>query len=55
MNGEADNYRMYVFGVQRVNVMLINFSKWGEGTSEGVTRVAPYMAFPPFLIIIIES
>ena len=38
-----------------VNMMLINFSKWGRGTSEGVTRVAPYLAFPPFIIVIIES
>ena len=27
---------------------LFNFSTWGQGTSEGVTRVPPYMAFPPF-------
>ena len=32
-----------------VNVMLINYSKWGRGTSEGVTRVRHW---PPFLMVI---
>ena len=34
----ASNYAI------KINVMLINFAKWGRGTSEGVTRVTPYMA-----------
>ena len=38
----ASNY------ASNVKVLVILFFHMGPGSKRGVTRVAPYMAFPPF-------